>query len=174
MDNFLGEIRPFAFGKIPSGWHLCDGTLLNITEHQALYSLIGFAFGGDNRMTFALPDLRGRVIVGSDYSKYIQAKKGGAETVKLVSSDINHRHLMHVEAALGKTTIPTNILAIPDVTSLPSEEINIYATNNDAPTVALNPTTIAPQGSDIAHNNVQPYLAINYCIALTGVYPPRW
>lgn len=174
MDNFLGEIRPFAFGKIPREWHLCDGSLLNIQQYPALYSLINIAFGGDGRTTFALPDLRGRVIVGSNLSTYIQGKKEGCETVKLVNSDINHHHYMHVEAALGETPIPTNMLAIPDVTSLPSEEINIYATNNSAPTVALNPATIAPQGSDIGHYNVQPYLAINYCIALTGVYPSRW
>lgn len=174
MDNYLGEIRPFAFGRIPKGWHICDGTLLSIQENSALYSLIGTTFGSMGGTQFAIPDLRGRVIVGGSSNEYFQGYEGGYEFVKLTNSQINHDHLMHVEATLGETTIPTNMLAIPDVTSLPSEEINIYAINNRAPTVALNPETISSQGGDVAHYNVQPYLAVNYCIALTGIYPSRW
>ncbi len=174
MDNYLGEIRTFAFGIIPNGWHLCDGTLLNMQQNIALYSLIGTTFGGDGRTTFALPDLRGRAIVASNYtSTYNQGKAGGNESVALTNAQTNHIHYMHVENAPGDTVIPTNILAIPDVAAIQSEIINIYSVPASAPNVSLNVETIAMQGSSAGHNNMQPFLVLSYCIATSGVYPPR-
>lgn len=175
MDNYLGEIRAFAFGIIPEGWHLCDGTLLPMQPNLALYSLIGTTFGGDGKTNFALPDLRGRVIVGTNYTSpnYKMGVKQGTEAVTLTNQQTNHMHNMQVEAALGNTTIPTNLLAIPDVSSLPSEIINIYAVPKASPTVNLNSTTIALQGGNIPHNNMQPFLVVNYCIATSGIYPQR-
>jgi len=174
MDNYLGEIRTFAFGIVPRGWHLCDGTLLNMQQNMALYSLIGTTFGGDGRTTFALPDLRGRTIVASDYTpNYVQGKSGGSESVKLTNAQTNHTHYMHVENAPGNTPIPTNILAIPDVAAIQSEVINIYSMPVSTPSVSLNAETIAVQGNGGGHNNMQPFLVLNYCIAISGVYPPR-
>lgn len=174
MDNYLGEIRTFAFGIVPRGWHLCDGTLLNIQQNAALYSLIGPTFGGDGRATFALPDLRGRTIVASDYTpNYVQGTSGGSESVKLTNDQTNHTHYMQVENAPGNTPIPTNILAIPDVAAIQSEVINIYSMPISTPSVSLNAETIAVQGNGGGHNNMQPFLVLNYCIAISGVYPPR-
>lgn len=176
MDNYLGEIRTFAFGIVPRGWHLCDGTLLNMQQNMALYSLIGTTFGGDGKTTFALPDLRGRAIVASNIipnSDYKQGKAGGSESVALTNAQTNHIHYMHVENAPGNTPIPTNILAIPDVAAIQSEVINIYSMPVSTPSVSLNAETIAMQGSSAGHNNMQPFLVLNYCIATSGVYPPR-
>lgn len=175
MDNYLGEIRAFAFGVIPEGWHLCDGALLPMQQNIALYSLIGTAFGGDGKTNFAIPDLRGRAIVSPNYksSDSIVGAKNGVETVALTNQQTNHVHYMQVEAALGNTTIPTNLLAIPDVSSLPSEIINIYADPKASPTVFLNPETVQVLGSNLPHNNMQPFLVVNYCIATSGIYPQR-
>lgn len=174
MDNYLGEIRTFAFGITPSGWHLCDGTQLTIRGNEALYSLIGKTFGGDGITTFALPDLRGRTIVASDYTpNYVQGKSGGSESVKLTNAQTNHIHYMHVENAPGNTVIPTNILAIPDVAAIQSEVMNIYSIPASTPNVLLNAETIAMQGSSAGHNNMQPFLVLSYCIATSGLYPPR-
>ena len=175
MDNYLGEIRAFAFGVIPEGWHLCDGALLPMQQNMALYSLIGTVFGGDGKTNFAIPDLRGRTIVSPNYksSDSIVGAKKGVETVTLTYQQTNHIHSMQVEAALGNTTIPTNLLAIPDVSSLPSEIINIYAVPNSSPSVCLNPATVQMLGENLAHNNMQPFLVVNYCIAISGIYPQR-
>lgn len=175
MDNYLGEIRAFAFGFIPEGWHLCDGALLPMQSNLALYSLIGITFGGDGKTNFAIPDLRGRTIVSPNYKSYdsIVGAKKGVEAVTLTNQQTNHMHNMQVEAALGNTIIPTNLLAIPDVSSLPSEIINIYAVPKASPTVNLNSATITIQGGNIPHNNMQPFLVVNYCIATSGIYPQR-
>lgn len=175
MDNYLGEIKAFAFGIIPQGWHLCDGTLLPIQQNAGLYSLIGVTFGGDGKVNFALPDLRGRVIVGvSNNSRdYYPGTSKGSEKVTLMNLQTNHQHYMQVENALGNSTIPTNLLAIPDVSSLPSEIINIYALPKASPTVSLNSATIESKGSNEPHSNMQPYLVVNYCIATSGIYPER-
>lgn len=175
MDNYLGEIKAFAFGIVPEGWHLCDGSLLPMQQNMAIYSLIGITFGGDGRTNFALPDLRGRVIVSPNNKSYdsIMGAKNGVETVTLTNQQTNHMHSMQVEAALGNTTIPTNLLAIPDVSSLPSEIINIYADPKSSPTVCLNSATIEAFGGNMPHNNMQPFLVVNYCIATSGIYPQR-
>jgi len=175
-DNFIGEIRAFAFNIVPQYWHKCDGEVLQIRQYSALYSLLGTAFGGDGINTFALPNLQSRVIIGSGTSPsgstYANGNTGGVETVTLTNVQTNHNHSVHVEATPGDTTIPTNILAIPNVTTMETETINIYAT---APTtsVFLNTGTISTVGGGNPHDNMQPYLVINYYIAMTGIYPQR-
>jgi microcystin-dependent protein len=175
-DNFIGEIRAFAFNMVPKDWHKCDGTLLQIQQYSALFSLIGIAFGGDGVKTFALPNLQSRTIIGSGTTPsgftYANGNTGGQETVTLTNVQTNHNHSVHVEASPGDTTIPTNILAIPNVTSIETETINIYAT---APTtsVFLNTATISTVGGSLPHENMQPFLVINYYIAMVGIYPIR-
>lgn len=175
-ENYIGEIRAFSFNFVPQDWHLCDGTLLQIRQYSALYSLIGTTFGGDGQTTFALPDLQGRSIMDTGIfnngTNYSQGLKGGSENIVLTNAQTNHNHYMHVEATQGDTTIPTNMLAIPDVQSIESEIINIYSTGG-SPNVALNANTVATNGSGASHNNMQPYLVVNYCIAMTGIYPQR-
>lgn len=175
-ENYIGEIRAFSFYFVPQDWHLCDGALLQIREHVALYSLLGIAFGGDGKDTFALPNLLGRSIVDTgvfgNSTSYIQGVKGGVENVALTNAETNHNHLMHVEAAEGDSNIPTNILAIPNVASIASEVINIYSTSS-APNAFLNSATIVASGGGTSHTNMQPYTVINYCIALVGIYPQR-
>lgn len=175
-ENYIGEIRAFSFNFVPKDWHLCDGALLQIREYAALYSLLGIAFGGDGQNTFALPNLLGRTIMDAgvfvNNISYTQGVKGGVENVALTNAQTNHYHLMHVEAAEGDSNIPTNILAIPNVASIASEVINIYSTSS-APNATLNPATIVASGGGMPHTNMQPYIVINYCIALVGIYPQR-
>jgi len=175
-DNFLGEIRAFAFNMVPKDWHICDGSILQIQQYSALFSLLSTAFGGDGSKTFGLPNLQGRTIIGSGISPsgstYINGNTGGQETVTLTNPQTNHNHSVHVEAILGDTTIPTNMLAIPNVTSMETETINIYATGT-TPTVSLNSATIETTGGGGSHDNMQPFLVINYYIAMTGIYPSR-
>ena len=175
-DNFIGEIRAFAFNIVPKDWHKCNGELLQIRQYSALFSLIGTAFGGDGINNFALPNLQSRVIIGSGASTsgstYSNGNTGGVEAVTLTNVQTNHNHLVHVEAALGDTTIPTNILAIPNVTTMETETINIYATEPTT-SVLLNTATISTVGESNPHDNLQPFLVINYYIAMSGIYPSR-
>jgi microcystin-dependent protein len=170
-ENYVGEIRTFSFDFVPQDWHLCNGALLQIKQYTALYSLLGTAFGGDGINTFGLPDLQGRAIMDVS-ANYVQGIKGGVESVVLENAQTNHSHLMHVENAQGDSFIATNMLAIPNVASLESEVINIYSTGS-MPDTTLNASTISLVGGGGAHDNVQPYTVINYCIALTGMYPQR-
>lgn len=174
-ENYIGEIRTFAFGRIPYGWIPCDGALLQIRAYQALYSLIGKQYGGDGVTTFAVPDLRGRTIKSTSMipgANYNQGDYGGSESVVLNNDQVNHNHAMYVDNELGDTLIPTNFLSIPDVKSLSSETINIY-NNETNPTNKLNSSTIEIVGEGAAHNNYQPFIVINFCIATIGMYPQR-
>ena len=174
-DNYLGEIRLFGFDFAPKDWHLCDGSILNIRQYTALFSLIGITYGGDGINTFALPDLRGRTAidmgqnnVNSAYYKLGQAR--GKEGVTLVTQEMpKHNHSMMVDNNSGSKGIVGNILAIPTKGDV---QVNIYNPSNT--TVApLSSDTVDNKGGGGAHNNMQPFLAVNYCIATVGIYPPR-
>ncbi len=178
-DNYLGEIRVFGFDYAPQGWHLCDGSLLSIQQNSALYALIGIAFGGDGVKTFALPDLRGRTMIDSGQkpggTAYLRGANGGSETVALALEQTQpHNHNMTVDNSLGAANMPANILAIPKEAKTPSEQINTYrefASTNTKTT--LNPATLDTAGSNAGHNNMQPFLTVNFCIATMGYFPPR-
>lgn len=179
MESYIGEIRPFSFNYAPEGWHLCDGTVLRISDYQVLFSLIGNTFGGTYPNTFALPDLRGRCVVGSDQSPqtgtiYNQGETGGAETVTLVSQNLPaHTHSVQAEAVNGTTPqLPGNLLAIPEVRAITGVEADIYA-DPSSKQVSLNPQTVSIAGGSQPHNNMQPFQVINYCISMTGIYPQR-
>jgi microcystin-dependent protein len=176
MDNYIGEIRPFAFGIVPQGWHLCDGTLLPIQQNQALYALIGITYGSGTNM-FALPDLRGRTIVGANYTNtnYKLGTKAGLETVVLTTNNIPaHTHEMEVANNQGNVGIFTNRIAIPTSPSTvnPTVTANLYSTDS-ANTTTLAPAMLDSAGANAAHSNMQPFLTVNYCIALTGLWPSR-
>jgi len=170
-EAFLGEVRAFGFDFAPRGWARCDGQILPIAPNTALFSLLGTTYGGDGRTTFALPDLRGRVLVhagaGPGLSPAIVGQRGGAEQVALTASQ-GPRHSHTVQASESATTNrPSG--AVPG--AIASTTVSGYASSGDGTT--MNASMIATSGDGQAHENRQPYLVLNWCIALEGIYPSR-
>ncbi len=168
MDTYLGTIMPVGFAYAPKGWALCNGQLLPIAQNQALFSLLGTNFGGDGRTTFGLPDLRGRTPVGMSQSD--PGLPSGTETVTLTANQLpQHTHFVNAttKAGSGRAGPATN---------------KIFGANGDAtatmfadPTalVMLSQNNIGPSGTGGPHQNMQPYLVVNYIIALQGIFPSR-
>jgi microcystin-dependent protein len=162
-------------------WALCDGRLLQVNSHQPLYSLLGTAYGGDGINTFALPDLRGRLIVqnGASFGGSARpfAVKGGQEKVTLsVAQAPRHQHAFTVGAEAATTKEPAgNYLAAPVDTGNPDGTVLAYlpygSDDDTLKTVALGPATLGSSGGSQPHENRQPYMAISYIIAITGEYP---
>ena len=180
MDEpYLGEIKLFAYEKAPKGWHACDGTLLLIQQNSALYSLLGTAFGGDGKTTFALPDMRGRVPVAATApasnppppkGAYSVGLAGGEEAVTLdLAAMPIHQHTLQVSSKAGSGTSLAGMIyaAVPA-----ADHANLYAPISSQP-VAIEPTTVVSTGFSQPHNNMQPFLALCFCIATIGIYPPR-
>jgi len=171
MDPYLGEIRLFPFNNLPRGWLRCDGAILSISEYQALYSLLGTNYGGNGTTTFALPDLRGVVPMhrNATISQLVGAS-GGTETVTLTVAQIpNHNHLFCGQSTAGDKATPAgNQLA----TMNPAGEVFVdYDANMQQ---ALPTSIIGTTGNNGAHSNMQPYLAMAYCICANyATYPPR-
>jgi microcystin-dependent protein len=178
MEPYIGQIMAVAFSFAPRGWALCQGQLLNISDNQSLYALIGTHFGGDGRTTFALPDLRGRVAVGIGtgvgLSPVDMGGRGGAEYVTLTLDQIPaHNHTVAVKNEHGTVALPANqYLAGTFKPGRGTEAIesNSYADTQDS---TLNAQTISNTGGSQGHINMQPYLGINYIIALEGIFPSR-
>jgi microcystin-dependent protein len=172
QEPFLGEIRMFAGNFAPRGWAFCDGQILPISQYQSLYSLLGTTYGGDGRTTFALPDLRGRVPLhpgtGAGLSTRRLGERSGTETVTLgVTQMPGHSHA----ATLQASSLPGNTSAPGG--NLPAAGRNFYSTG--AANVAMDGAgvTVGSAGGGQSHPNMQPYLGINYIIALQGLYPSR-
>lgn len=168
MDPFLGEIKLLPWNWAPRGWALCNGAILPITQFTALFSLLGTQYGGNGQTNFALPDLRGRVAIyfGSTYS---QGELDGTENVTLTLAEMpSHNHQL-----LGYTQPGT--AAIPDAALLSNVGGNKTPAHyaGDATTISLNPAAVQATGGNQSHNNMQPYLVLNYCIATTGTFPSR-
>ena len=162
-DDFMGEIRLMSFAFAPKGWAQCNGQLLPINQNQALFSLLGTTYGGNGQTTFALPDLRGQVPihVGSGHT---QGEKGGLQAVTLTIAQIP----THVHPALASPTNGND----PTVTgNVIAGALNAYRTADNF--VAINPGTVANTGGSQAHLNMQPFLTLNFCIALLGIFPSR-
>lgn len=171
MEGTLGEIRLFA-GKIaPRNWEICNGKLLLISQNQALFSLLGTIYGGDGKLKFALPDLRGRTIIHPD-GPYDLGDYGGEANHQLSIQEIpGHTHTAAIQGSttLGSTNNPTgNYLGSTNSGSLPA----IYATTTDAP-MGAGTVKVQSVGSGTPHNNMQPYLGLNYIICVNGEYPTR-
>lgn len=179
MEPFIGQIQLFGFNFAPRGWALCQGQLLPISQNQALFSLIGTIYGGDGRTTFGLPDLRGRVPVsygqGPGLSNYSIGQKAGTETNQL---NVNHLPSHNHALATGTVNIP-----VSSEDANQDEAEGKYLANgqfyHNSPDGHYGPGAInlsgttANIGGNQAINNIQPTLAMNYCIALVGVFPSR-
>lgn len=162
-DPFVAEVRAFAFNFPPKGWAFCNGQLLPISQNTALFSLLGTNFGGDGKSTFGLPDLQGRVAIGSG-AGYVLGAFGGSETVTLLESELpGHYHRLLASSLAGSTGNPTNNTLA---------RATIYA-NGNTNQVAMAGEALAPAGGGLPHNNMQPTLTLQFCIALQGVFPSR-
>lgn len=180
MENFLGEIRLFGFNRAPKGWALCQGQTLSIAQNNALFSLLGTQFGGDGVTTFRLPDLRGRVMLGQGRapsgSTYSMGQAQGQESVTLTVAQLpEHAHTfsgtLNVSSGEADNRTPDN--TFPG-TPPPDPKVTPYMTGTPNATMGAALTgTLAPSGGSQPHENRQPFLAMNYCIALTGIYPSR-
>ena len=164
-EPFLAEIRMVGFNFAPRNWALCDGEILPINQNQSLYSLLGTTYGGDGRTSFALPDLRGRTPIHKS-SSYSLGQKGGTETNTLTINDMpSHTHMVQASGQTVDNTSPTNHL-------LGKNASRPYAADSNTQ-VNMSTIAVTHTGGGQAYNNMQPYLAINFCIALQGTYPPR-
>jgi len=176
-DQYLGEIRMVGFNFAPVGWALCNGQTLSISQYTALFSLLGTTYGGNGTTTFALPNLQGRVPIhqgsGSGLSPYVIGQSGGAETVTLTQQQIAaHNHTISVNNQNGSQSDPTNaILAVGNTGGRSPTVNNNYTTA--AGTGTLAPAAVSQAGGNQPHTNIQPYLTVNFIIALTGIFPSR-
>ncbi|MCG8632938.1 MAG: tail fiber protein [Desulfobacterales bacterium] len=173
-EPFLAEIRIVGFNFAPRGWAFCDGQILPINQNQSLYSLLGTTYGGDGRTSFALPDLRSRVPihVGDGHTL---GQKSGAETITLTAAEIAaHTHSVKGTSATGdarRAGLGANrCFATTDHLGDPVPD-PIYG--NPANMVAMNQGILPNTGGGQAHNNMQPYLTLAFCIALRGLFPSR-
>ncbi|MEZ5017094.1 MAG: tail fiber protein [Flavipsychrobacter sp.] len=187
----LGEIRMAAFGIAPAGWSFCEGQVLPISDYTALYSIIGLTYGGDGRVTFGLPDLRGRAPIGPNptstppSSAYILGQKGGLENVPLVSSNLpNHTHTVNAIEERVKTAMPCSDEPFGNVSyasgGYPGVATAMYSSQSADTGMAPGDATVTDvtvnvsySGSDQSHTNMQPFLVLNFIICTVGNYPTR-
>lgn len=173
-DPFVAEIRIFPFNFPPRGWAWCDGQLLPIQQNTALFSLLGTTYGGNGLSNFGLPNLEGRATMqpgqGPGLSLHELGETGGSETVTLLESEIpSHSHSVAVSTSPATASAPAgNFISRPRRNGAP------FQTNTTQQLVPLAPEALAPSGGDAPHNNMQPYLTLYFCIAMQGVFPPRW
>jgi microcystin-dependent protein len=168
-DQFVAEIRVFGFNFPPAGWAFCNGQLLPLSQNTALYALLGTVYGGDGKSTFALPNLQGSVPVHpDDQSGYFDSlgQQGGTEFLTLLQSEIPvHTHALGAIDVTGETPVPTN--------NTLARYPGAYQTNTAANLQQMAPQSMSVAGSSFPHNNNMPYLVLNFCIALQGIFPPR-
>ena len=163
-EPFLSEIRIMSFGFAPKGWALCDGQLLPINQNQGLFSLLGTTYGGDGRVNFGLPDLQGRVPIHMG-DGHTLGERGGEQSHTLSISEIpTHTHVQNGTSTTGTLNVTTNNM-------LGVSQTPIY--NGPSSLGTLNPGTITPVGGSQAHLNMQPFLTLNFCIALQGIFPSQ-
>jgi microcystin-dependent protein len=171
-DPYVGEIRIFGGNFEPAGWMFCRGQLLAISEFSTLFQLIGTTYGGDGQSNFGLPDLRGRVPIhtgtGAGLASRIIGQSGGQETATVSNAQLPaHSHTLLVSEEVGKQAAPQgNLLA-----QLPAATSKLYHTPTSP--VSTSPNSIAETGGSQPHDNLQPYLCLNYIISLFGVFPSQ-
>lgn len=169
-DPFVAEIRMFSFNFAPRGWAMCNGQILPLSQNTALFSLLGTTYGGNGMSNFALPDLQGRAPMhpgqGPALSLHDLGEIGGSETVTLLESEIPaHNHTLSVASLNSQSTNPSNTVLGR------GNPVKIYTSGGSQ--TAMGANSLAPSGGGLPHNNMMPYLTMNFCIALQGVFPPR-
>jgi microcystin-dependent protein len=173
MDPFVAEIRIFPFNFPPLGWAFCDGQILPLSQNTALFSLLGTIYGGNGQSTVALPDLKDRSPLhpgqGPGLSLYDLGQSAGEETVSLLASEMpGHSHNVTAKLA-GTASDPNGLLwGNPDGRPAP----NFFATSVGTPQ-NMSPSAVSVSGGGQPHNNLMPFLTLNFCIALQGVFPPH-
>jgi microcystin-dependent protein len=179
-NPFLAEIRIFPFNFAPKGWAFCDGQLMSISQNTALFSLLGTYYGGDGKSTFALPNLQGASPIqqgqGPGLSPYFIGQQGGSDNVTLQWTEIpSHNHTFNADPGAATTANPAGGAYSQGQwnASGNSGNVNIYYSNSNPPSAQLNPNAILPNVGGQPHNNLMPYLTLNFCIALQGIYPAR-
>jgi microcystin-dependent protein len=175
-DQYIGEVRLFAFGVTPKGWLPCNGQLMSINQNAALFSLLGTVYGGDGRNTFGLPNLQGRVAleVGTGGgATYVQGELAGEVQHQLTISEMPpHTHTLNGNnAATGSGPMPAG--GSLGVSSGPSGSSNLALYSTAAAKSTLATQSVGMQGGNLAHTNMMPYLTLNYCIAINGIFPSR-
>jgi len=170
-DPFVAEIRIFPFNFPPKGWAFCQGQILPISQNTALFSLLGTTYGGDGKSTFALPDLQGNVPMhpgqGPGLSLHDLGEVGGSTTVTLLESEIpSHSHPWLASPDDGDLKAPSSNRCL-------ARSIGGSAWAPASSLVPMAFQALTPTGGSLPHNNMQPYLTLNFCIALQGVFPPR-
>ncbi|GGG83914.1 phage tail protein [Edaphobacter dinghuensis] len=177
-EPFLGEIRMVGWNFAANGWALCNGQLLSISQYTALFSLLGTYYGGDGRQTFALPNLQGRVPIhqgtGLGLSTYDIGEVGGNENITLLSTQMpQHNHLVGVSNLPGSVADPTNAVLAQGNSGSGRSPVLVTDYVSTSATGTLAPATISMAGGSQPHSNIQPFLCINFIIALTGIFPTR-
>jgi microcystin-dependent protein len=173
-DQFLAEIRIFPFNFPPTGWAFCNGQLLPISQNTALFALLGTTYGGDGKSTFALPNLQGSAPMqpgqGAGLSLYDLGQLGGTEAVTLLGSEMPiHNHFVTTDPFGGDKSVPA-----PDQILANSTGGQLYVTAASNPPLSqMAPQALSPAGGGLPHNNMQPYLTLNFCIAMQGIFPQR-
>ena len=171
-DQFVAEIRIFPFNFPPTGWAFCDGQIMPISQNTALFALLGTTYGGDGKSTFALPGMQGNAPMqpgqGQGLSLRDLGEESGAESITLLVSEIPfHNHTLMVSSEISDVQTPTASTALGR-----SGGGNAW-TSTVANVVQLAPQALAAAGGSLPHNNMQPYLTLNFCIALQGIFPQR-
>lgn len=176
-DQFVGEIRMFAGNYPPQGWAFCNGQLMPIAQNTALFSLLGNFYGGNGVTNFGLPDLRGRAPMhqgqGNGLSNRDIGEQVGSENVSLITTEMPiHNHQAMAVEQVGDTNSPENAVwaQAPKQGKFVKRDTPLY---NDAVDSLMSPVSLSVAGSSLPHNNRQPYLGVNFIIALQGIFPPR-
>ena len=169
-DQFLAEIRIFPFFFAPTGWAFCDGQIMPISQNTALFALLGTTYGGDGKSTFALPDMQGNAPMqpgqGQGLSLRDLGEMSGVESITLLQSEIPvHTHTVKASPDQGDNIVPG-----PTVSFASSTGASVYSTTTNGLAAFQ---VLPPAGGGLPHNNMQPYLTLNFCIALQGIFPQR-
>jgi microcystin-dependent protein len=176
MDAYIGEIRMFGGTFAPKGWAFCEGQLMAISQNTALFSIIGVMYGGDGKVTFGLPDLRGSVPInqgaGPGLTPRSVGEMGGSPAVTLLTENMPaHNHLAMGSSGKGTSRSPADAIWSQFSTGTrPPEPTNLYAPSAD---VTMAADALVTAGQNMPHNNLQPYLPVRFIICLSGIFPPR-
>ncbi|MBX9402809.1 tail fiber protein [Lysobacter sp. BMK333-48F3] len=173
-EPYVGEIRMFGFGRVPTGWFACDGSLYPISEYEVLFVLLGTTYGGDGQTTFAVPDLRGRAPVhfgnGQGLSPYVIGQRGGNENVTLISNQMpQHTHTMVATTLLSTANQPGSTVELGALSG-----DTMYLTDiASLPPIPQAAAAVTPAGGSQPHDNLMPTLTVQFCIAWAGIFPSQ-